>query len=440
MLVDGANMNEKIGGGDFYATRKMDGIMQVIFVSDGEVSAYSSGGNATPVHLPCMKELSEIMRANGITNAIMAAELYATISRDGRERVCDVATALADESLHGQLQFALFDVMELDGKEIEVGHYKEKIETLRRIFAGGRRVRPVPGKSIDSKADLIKLYESVVCKKNAEGIVVHNDSPIIYKVKPRHSIDAVIIGYTVGEDTRSEMVRDILVAVMHPDGTLRQVASTGTGLSDDDRVNFYAQLSSMHVPSDYIETDSRNVAYQMVRPDIVVEISAVDYVTENASGEAKKNMLLSYSESDGYAPIGRTSGCVLHSPVFLRVRSDKSVTPEDIRLSQLTDLCSFANDKPISVEALPKSEILSRRVFHKHVGFKRMVQKFVVWKTNKEHTGDYPAYVLHHTDYNYSRNEQLRRDIKVSNSREQIMSLLDEMILVNIKKGWEEII
>lgn len=68
------------------------------------------------------------------------------------------------------------------------------------------------------------------------------------------------------------------------------------------------------------------------------------------------------------------------------------------------------------------------------------MQKFVVWKTNKEHTGLFPAYVLHHTDYNYSRNEQLKRDLRVSSSRTQIMSLLDEMVCINIKKGWEEIL
>lgn len=129
----------------------------------------------------------------------------------------------------------------------------------------------------------------------------------------------------------------------------------------------------------------------------------------------------------------------MHSPVFVRMREDKQAIPSDVRISQLTDLCAFAPVKEKSV-TLAQSEILSRRVFVKSIRFKRAVQKFVVWKTNKEHTGDFPAYVLHHTDYNYSRNEQLRRDIRVSSSREQIMSLLDEMITINIKKGWEEII
>ena len=68
-----------------------------------------------------------------------------------------------------------------------------------------------------------------------------------------------------------------------------------------------------------------------------------------------------------------------------------------------------------------------------------MAQKFLVWKTNKEQTGRFPAYVLHHTDYSASRKDALKRDIRVSDSLEQINALLDQFIAENIKKGWEEV-
>ena len=85
---------------------------------------------------------------------------------------------------------------------------------------------------------------------------------------------------------------------------------------------------------------------------------------------------------------------------------------------------------------LPKNEVLSRRVFTKGEGEKLMVQKFIVWKTNKEKNPLFPAYVLHYTDFSVSRKEQLKRDIRVSSSKEQIMQLLDSFISENIKKGW----
>lgn len=437
MLVDGANIMDKIGGSDFCATRKYDGIMQVVFVNGGKVFAFNSGGKPTSDELPCVAEFEKLAKSSGITDGIFGAELYATISRNGRERVGDVAQVLADDTLHDKLHFAVFDVMEIDGQTPQFAHYKEKLAYLCSIFGRGDRVRPVAGKCMQSKAELAALFEKAVVQHGAEGLVIHSDAPIVYKVKPRHSIDVAVIGYTSGEDTRKEMVRDLLCAVMQPDGTLRQVASVGTGFTDEMRCELYRRLSTMHTDSEYIETDSRKVAFQMVRPEIVIEISAVDYVTENSAGEAKQNMLISYLNGC-YEPMGKVSGATVLSPVFLRERSDKSACPEDVRLSQLTDLCEFSQMKtPLSGE-LPPSTLIVRRVFVKQSGLKRMVQKFVVWKTNKEHTCSFPAYVLHHTDYNYSRREQLRRDLRISDSREQIMSLLDEMIEANVRKGWEE--
>ena len=68
-----------------------------------------------------------------------------------------------------------------------------------------------------------------------------------------------------------------------------------------------------------------------------------------------------------------------------------------------------------------------------------MVQKFVVWKTNKEASGMFPAYILHHTDYSCGRKDALKRDIRVSSSEEQIMKFLDEFLAENIKKGWDAV-
>lgn len=92
------------------------------------------------------------------------------------------------------------------------------------------------------------------------------------------------------------------------------------------------------------------------------------------------------------------------------------------------------------MDNLPKSEILFRQVYHKGSGLRRMVQKYVVWKTNKGYTGQFPAYVFHYTDFSMARAEYLRRDIRISNSYEQIMQICDEFIVANVKNGWQQII
>ena len=60
-------------------------------------------------------------------------------------------------------------------------------------------------------------------------------------------------------------------------------------------------------------------------------------------------------------------------------------------------------------------------------------------KTNKENLDDYPAYVYHYTDFSAGRKEMLKKEIKVSNSKKQIIDIFESEILDNVKKGWEKV-
>mgnify|MGYP000447893346 FL=1 len=68
-----------------------------------------------------------------------------------------------------------------------------------------------------------------------------------------------------------------------------------------------------------------------------------------------------------------------------------------------------------------------------------MVRKFVVWKTNKENSGEFPAYVYHYTDFSPTRKDMLKKEVKVSSSKAQIESYLKTEVSENIKKGWEKV-
>ncbi len=387
--------------------------------------------------LPCYQEMKSLLLGAGIKNATLGAELFTRPESGGRERVGQVATALA--SAPERLMLAPFDLIDIEGETLDISDFASKHGRLKRIFKDGKLVKVVPGKAVDSKQEAEAIYKKLVEEEGSEGVVVYSNSSIVYKVKPRHSIDGVVIGFTTGDDERSEMVRNVLVAVMRPDGRLQSIMSVGNGLSDEERSVLYKRLSAKIVESEYVETDSRGVAFDMVAPEIILEVSAVDFVTENAAGEPKLNPLLEYVNGR-YSIVSKTAGAVAHSPVIVRFRDDKSFCESDIRISQITDLCDFAQVKTINLNDLPNSDIIVRRVYLKTQKDKRMVQKFIVWKTNKEYTGRFPAYVLHHTDYSASRKDALKRDIRVSDSLEQINNFLDQFITANIKKGWEEII
>jgi hypothetical protein len=86
---------------------------------------------------------------------------------------------------------------------------------------------------------------------------------------------------------------------------------------------------------------------------------------------------------------------------------------------------------------LARSQVVQREVYTKILKGATMVRKFVMWKTNKEaESEDYPAYVVHMTDFSPNRKTPLQREVRVSNSQHQIEELWKSLIAENVKKGW----
>ena len=67
------------------------------------------------------------------------------------------------------------------------------------------------------------------------------------------------------------------------------------------------------------------------------------------------------------------------------------------------------------------------------------MRKFVAWKTNKEGTGEWPAYVLHVTDYSPTRKEPLKKSVSVAPDQAGLDALFAAELEDNIKKGWEKV-
>jgi hypothetical protein len=80
------------------------------------------------------------------------------------------------------------------------------------------------------------------------------------------------------------------------------------------------------------------------------------------------------------------------------------------------------------------SQILVHEVYRKE-SKSPMVMKFLVWKTNKEHEGNYPAYVFSYTNFSVSRADPLALEVRVSNSEAQIMGFYRDYAAKNVKIG-----
>jgi hypothetical protein len=383
----------------------------------------------------CLDAFVQAMQAAGLKSAVLAAELYMP-REEGRPRYGDVVTAMADGALRDKLAFAAFDIMEIDGTAFESSHYKEVYARLKELCGNQSPLfHCVDMRTASSPDEVKQIYEEWVEGEHAEGLVVHSESGFVTKVKPRHSIDCAVVGYTTGD----QGLRDFMLSVVREDGLHQMVMSGSTGLTLEQRQDLAARLSRKHVDSEYVLADSRGIAFQMVVPEIVVEISVMEFVSRGNDGKVKKNPLLSFDPQKGWVMHGITSGVSALGVVFIQERSDKKPDATGVRVSQITDLVPFEEDEGVDINGLPESTLLERRVFRKVSGAKVMVHKFLIWKTNKEQSGRYPAYVFYHTDFSNSRKEVLKRDMAFSDDEQQIRDILQAEIADNVKKGWEEV-
>lgn len=419
----------KITGDKIFVTTKIDGEFNLLYF-DGTKSILINSNGKIKDDLALLSSISETLKQQNFKSLTLACELH--IKKDDKRcRVSEVMSAIANQQ--ELLMLSAFDILEIDGENFNDDDYENTIAKISKIFSSNEIVKSVD-LYILNQSEVEEKYQELVENNGEEGLVVRiKDMPIIYKVKPIHTIDMAIIGYTQAED---EKIREMLLGLLDENGNFVQVGKVGTGLDENQKAILFAELSQNKIDSSYIEADKRRVAFVMVKPTIVVEIAVNEILTQNAKGNIK-NHLLSYNQESGYSFISTVNGTSLLHPVFKKIRDDKKVNDHDVRHKQITDIVYIDNTTNTTTEQLPKSEIIFREVYTKSAKGKTNIQKFIAWKTNKETIDDrYPAYVMNYTNFSPTRGEPLKRDVRISSSKEQILELLQTFKDKNIKKGW----
>lgn len=430
LSVDCNEITTSIMESETYAvSTKHDGHFYILYSNDKGLGLINHGGNNIE-NLPLLSEASKLLKGK-YKEVILAGELF--LNKEGeRTRSFDLSSALSEKSK--DIHFAAFDIISLNGEEQKLG-IKTLDSKLKTILNGGSCIYPVDNKIVESRKDIEVIYKKVVEKDKQEGIVVRSENGPIYKIKPLITLDAVILGYAVGEGRRAGMLKEILVGLNTAPNEFLLLTKVGNGYTEAERIKLLKELEKKKVDSDYIEVSGSNVAFTMVKAEQVIEFSCLDIFTENSKGPIKK-MSIKYDKKN-YKAVGKHHMASVISPVYLKMRTDKKPGIQDTGISQITKVVSLDVSSETNT-ILEKSEIISREVYVKKSKGTNMVRKFMIWKTNKEKSADFPAYVYHYTDFSPGRKEMLKKEVKVSNSKSQIKKIFDSELLENVKKGWSK--
>jgi len=271
-----------------------------------------------------------------------------------------------------------------------------------------------------------------VNNQNQEGLIVKGFNGPIFKIKPKLTFDFVILGYSLGYSQNFSLLKEFLFGLITPENNYLIVGKVSGGFSIDQRETLVKQLEPLKVTSNIIEASGSKIPFTFIKPELVVEIEAVDIINKNSEQLIQKSVLK--FEDNCYKKALNSPSVSLISPVFCGIREDKKVSSDQVGLSQVTRLIELADVKDVAIEKKP-STLLKKEVYVKVTKGIQTVKKFFIWKTNSD-LETYPSYVFYKIDYSPTRADKLTRDIKVSNNEKQIHEIFTSEIESNIKKGW----
>ena len=417
----------KITESDYYVTStKYDGHLTFLVVKDGKAQLFDRKG--TEIRLP---QISAVAQASLKNDGVFAGELCCFVD-DKSTSHREVTSALAKPAGH-DIRFGAFDILEYNGSTVALDP-KEKAEMLAKLLPIEGALFAVEQHCYESRKEIAELFRSVR-EQGAEGLVVRIPSGVTYKIKEIITLDLVVLGYAEAIGDRKGMLRELLLGFALGEGQYQIVTKCGGGFTDVDRTELLRMLEQFAVVSEYTEVSGAKTAFTFVKPDIVVEMTCLDLINETTDGPIRKPFL-EYESASGYTSRGSASGISVISPNFVRIRSDKQSSIEDAGPNQALALLPLVESGTEAVIE-PASSIVRREVYTKSGKTGVAVRKFIGLKTNKEHTGQYPPYVVVYTDFAGGRKTPLEQEIFLCSTESAVDTRFELLRQENVKKGWE---
>jgi len=410
----------------YYLSTKIDGNLCFIIKNKQEISVVNFN-NVSFGRDELVSDISNILKND---NGIFVGEIYLH-EKDKRTRSYDLKKALGNPKT--DIRIAMFDILEYNNQILEEKDWSKKKDLLKKIFTG-EKIYYLDELELSSRKDIETEFNSRVQDLNEEGVVVRGESGPIFKVKEYLSFDLVVLGYVLGFANDFSLMKEILVGVKLDDNNFLEVGIIANGFSSSEREKLAKDFEKMKVKSNAIQVSHSKLSFTMIKPELIVEVESTDIINSTSQGVIKKSILRYDNE---YFLENKSPSISLTTPVFVRFRSDKNVDTHDVGLSQITRILDLCETDDKSIDKKP-SKIIKKEIYVKEMKGIKMVKKFFVWDTNTV-SKIYPNFVFYKVDYSPTRAVKMKRDIKVSDDKNQIVNIFKNEIETDIKKGWSKI-
>jgi DNA ligase-1 len=210
-----------------------------------------------------------VTRALPVRTAVLDGEALA-VDAAGRPRPFQETSGRAARQASGSLTPFFFDALHLDGRDLFDEPGAQRWAALDNAVPEEARVaRTLVGSPAEAEAAFQSAlehgHEGVVIKALASAYDVGRRGSAWVKVKPRHTLDLVILAAEWGHGRRKGWLSNLHLGARDPDGGFVMLGKTFKGLTD-------AMLAWQTTRLLELATE-RNEWFVAVRPELVVEIA-----------------------------------------------------------------------------------------------------------------------------------------------------------------------
>jgi len=411
----------------YYVSTKIDGNICFINKDVDGISIVSHNNNSFK-RPELEKECSEILKNKC---GLFVGEIYLH-DENKRTRSYDLNREIGNNS--SDIRIALFDIISFENKDYKENGWNEKKKILSDNFKSDGKIYFLNEIELSSRKDIEDIFNKTIVDSSEEGLIVRGENGPVFKIKEYHSFDMVILGYVNGYTNNLSLMKEILVGVMTEENKFLTIGVIANGFDIDQREKLSKDFEKTRVDYDSIIVSGAKIPFTMIKPKYIVEIESTDIINSNSDGLINRPLI---NFKKNYFFQKNSNSVSLTTPVFKNFRDDKKVNLNDVGINQITRVIEIPDEITNSI-IKPQSELINKNVYTKMMKGATNVRKFLVWNT-KSKDDSYPKYVYYKIDYSPTRKIKIKRDIKISNIKKQIINLFKNEIESDIKSGWNKV-